>query len=125
MAVANQNARVQFQAVSADVTVLAAADPTATLVAAKTNYTIYVTHISVSTTTDHAATLTFQDSATTPVVLAVSKASPGIGPAVWDFGDDGTPCTADKAFNLAASGAGRAARIHVEGYYKQSANLTA
>ena len=83
MAVFNQNARTQFQAVVADVTVLAGADPSATIVAAPASTrTVYVTHISVSTTTDHAAVLTLRDTAGTPVVIAVSKASPGIGQEV-------------------------------------------
>ncbi len=125
MAVLNQNARTQFQAWAADVDVVTGSDPSATLAAAKTNYTIYVTHLSVVVTTDNAATLTFRDSASTPVVLAASKTSPGIGVALQiDFGEDGTALTADKAFNLYASGAGLGARIHAEGYYRQSAAIS-
>lgn len=121
MAVVNQNTRLHYAPLVADVTVVAANDPTATLLAAKTGFTIYVTHISVAVTTDNAATLTFQDSATTPIVIAKTKASPGIGPILFDFGEDGTPLTEAKALNLAASGAGLAARVHVEAYYKPTA----
>ena len=125
MAVINQNARTAHQSVAADVTILAGADPSATIITAKTNYTIYVTHVSLLTTTDNAATQTIQDTASTAVVIAKSKASPGIGVTLWvDFGEDGTPLTAGTGLALLASGAGLAGRLHVEGYYKQSANIT-
>jgi hypothetical protein len=125
MAVYGRETRTQFQAASADVTILAGADPSATLFAAKTGYTIYVTHISLLTTTDNAATQTLQDTANTPVVIAKSKASPGIGVTLLvDFGEDGTALTADKGLALLASGAGLAGRLHVEGYYKQSSTLS-
>ncbi len=118
--------RVEHQRWAADKTVLAADDPDTTAwVAAKTNYTIYVTHLSVSTTTDSAATMTFQDTASTPVVIAKTVASPGVGFREWNFGEDGTPLTADKALDIVGSAAGLGARVHAEGYYKQSATLTA
>lgn len=124
MAVRGQNARTQFQGWATDTTVLAGADPSATLVAAKTGYTHYVTLISIAVTTDNAATLTFQDSTpSTPIVFAKTKASPGIGPILFDFGEDGTPMAVSLAVVLLASGAGLAARIHVEGYTKQGAVL--
>ena len=126
MAVFNREVRTRHQAWAADVTILTGADPSATLVAAKTNYTIYVTHISLLTTTDNAATMTIQDTAQTPVVIAKSKASPGLGVTLLvDFGEDGTPLTADKGLALLASGAGLGGRLHLEGVYKQSGNLTA
>jgi hypothetical protein len=125
MAVQNQNARTHFQACAADVTILTGADPSATIIAAKTNYTIYVTSISLAVTTDNAATQTIQDTASTPVVIAKSKASPGLGPILWEFGEDGTPLTADKGLALLASGAGLGGRLHVEAYYRQSGTLTA
>lgn len=123
MPVYNREARTQYKAIAADVTVLAAADPSATIVALKTNYTIYITHISVAVTTDNAATLTFQDTHSTAVLIAKTKASPGIGPILFEFGEDGTPLTANYALALTASGAGLTARVHVEGYYKPSATM--
>ena len=123
MAVLNQNLRTQYQGFAVDQTVVAGTDPTsagASLVAAKTNCTVYVTHISVSTTTDNAATLTFQDTADTPVLIAKTKASPGLIQQVWEFGDDGTAITANKALSVVGSAAGLAARVHIEGYYKPS-----
>lgn len=115
---AAKSPRSCHQPFSVDVSVLAASDGTPELVAAQTNYTIYVTHISVSTTTDNAATLTFQDDASTPLVIAKTKASPGLGQQLWDFGEQGTALTVSKALDMAISAAGLAARVHVEGYRK-------
>lgn len=125
MAVANQNARIQFQGGATDTTIVAASDPSATLVTGRTGYTIYVTHISLAVTTDNAATMTLQDSATTPIIIAKSKASPGIGPILWDFGDDGTPLTEAKSLALLASGAGLAGRLHIEYYFRQTNAIVA
>jgi hypothetical protein len=113
--------RGTYKPFSVDVTVLAANDGTPTLAALKAGFTIFVTKIIVSVTTDNAATLTFQDSADTPVLIAKTKASPGLGaPMVWEFGEDGTALTEGKNFNMAISAAGLAARVHVEGYWKQT-----
>lgn len=124
-AVLNQNQRCQYQGFAADVTILAAADPSATLVTCpSTAHTIFVTSISLSVTTDHAATQVIEDSAGTPVVIAKSKASPGLGPIEWAFGEDGTPLTEGKNLVLAASGAGLGARLHIEGYIKQTSAIS-
>lgn len=121
MPVYNREARTQYIGWASDTTVLAASDPSATLAALRDGYTIYVTVISVAITLDAAQTLTFQDSANTPIVIAKVKSSPGIGPIYFEFGEDGTPLTESKAFALLASAAGLAARVHAEGYYKPTA----
>lgn len=121
----NESARTMraiHQAWAVDVNLLAASDGTTNeLVPAKTNHTIFVTHISVAITTDAAQTLTFQDDTGTPIVLAKTKSSPGIGPILFEFGEMGTPCGAGQAFDLNISAAGLAGRIHAEGYYKRTA----
>jgi hypothetical protein len=118
--------RGHFEPVSADVTVIATSDGTTNQVlVGKTSHTIFVTHISVAVTTDNAATLTFQDDADTPIVIAKTKASPGIGPIVWDFGEDGTPLTQGKDLDLNISAAGLAGRVHIEGYYRRTAVASA
>jgi hypothetical protein len=117
----------RYQRVSGSTTLLAADDLSVTprsLVAAKTGYTIFIQKIAVAVTTDNAATQVFQDSSGTPVKIAGTKASPGIGPILFDFGPDGTPLTEGKAFQLSNSGAGMAAQIHWEGYRKPTATLT-
>lgn len=93
-----------------------------TLVAAIAAHTIYIQKIEVNVITDNAATLTFQDTATTPVVIAGTKVSPGIGPIVFDFGDEGRALTAEKGFTLKNSAAGLAADISWQGYEKATPN---
>lgn len=109
------------QAWAADCNFVAANDGTPTLVALKTSHTIYVTLISISVTTDNAATLTFQDSASTAIIIAKTKASPGVGPILFDFGELGIPLTEAKNFNMAISAAGLAGHVHAEGYFKRTA----
>lgn len=110
------------KAVSANLTILAGVDPSASnIIACPANHTIFIQRIVIPITTDNAATLTFRDNAGTPVIIAVTKASPGIGPIVHDFGADGIPLTEAKGLDLAASGAGLAGRVHVSGYAKLTA----
>lgn len=94
-----------------------------TLVTAKTGQTIYVQKIEIAVTTDNAATQIIQDTAGTPIKVAGTKASPGIGPITWDFGPDGFACTQDKGLSLTNSGAGLAYSYTVLAYQKQTANL--
>ncbi len=112
--------RAIHQPFASDTTILAASDGTPVVALAKTGYTIYVIRIAIAITTDAAQTLIFKDSAGTPVVIAALKASPGIGPYLFDFGEMGTPLTESTRLDLAISAAGLAARVHVEGYYKRT-----
>ena len=91
------------------------------LVAAVSGETIYIQKILVNVITDNAATLLFQDDAGTPVVIAGTKASPGIGPITFDFGPDGRALTEAKDFELKNSAAGLAADITWTGYRKRTA----
>lgn len=121
----NESARTMraiHQAFAVDVNMVAASDGTTNeLVPAKTSHTIFVTKIALAITTDAAQTLTFQDDASTPIVIAKTKSSPGIGPINFEFGEMGTPLTEAKALDLNISAAGLAGRIHVEGYFKRTA----
>lgn len=109
-------------------TVLAAGDNLSvtarSLVALKAGYTTYVQRIVVNVITDNAATLQFKDDAGTPVVIAGTKASPGIGPITFEFGPEGRAITAGKTLTLANSAAGLAADIHWEGYRQPTGVLT-
>lgn len=106
-------------------TVLAAGDNLSVtfrqLVAARTGETIYIQKIAVHVITDNAATLSFQDDAGTPIVIAGTKASPGIGPIPFDFGPDGRALTEAKDFELKNSAAGLAADITWTGYRRPTA----
>lgn len=121
MGVLNQDHRTRFQDVSGS-TVLASGDNLSStarvLVTGATGYTVYVQQIAVNVLTDNAATLTFQDDASTPVVIAGTKASPGVGPILFDFGEEGRALTEAKDFELKNSAAGLVADITWKAYKK-------
>jgi len=112
--------RLRHQSITGDRNFLAATDYTTAnaLVAAKAKYTIYIQNIHVQVTTDNAATLTFQDTTGTPVIIAKTKPSPGVGPIVFDFGEEGRALPTGKGFNVLMSATGLAGDIHWEGYRK-------
>lgn len=83
--------------------------------------TIYIQKIFVAVLTDNAARALFQDDATTPVVIAATKASPGIGPIEYDFGPDGRALTESKDLELWNTAAGLVADITWVGYQRQTA----
>lgn len=127
MGVFNREHRTRYKDVSGRTTLAAGDNLSAagrTLVALKVGYTTYVEKIQVNVITDNAATLQFKDSAGTPRVIAGTKASPGIGPITFEFGDEGIPLTEAKDFNLWNSAAGLAAEIYWEGYQKPTGTLT-
>lgn len=94
-------------------------------ITAKTGHTIYIQKITLAVTTDNAATQTFQDSAGTPIIAAVSKASPGLGPIVWDFGAKGFALTEAKDFQHKMSAAGMAGSVTIDAYWRQTSALSA
>jgi hypothetical protein len=91
---------------------------------AKVGFTIYIIQLLVAVTTDHAATQQFQDSASTPIIAAGIKASPGIGPILFDFGPDGFALTPDKSFDHKMSAAGQAGSVTITAYYRKTPNVT-
>lgn len=99
---------------------------TTTLITAiDANHTIYVQRITVSITTSAAQTLTFQDTAGTPVVIAQLPSSPGAYTRYdFDFGPKGVPLT--KGTNLQASftGAGNGGHIEWRAYQTPLATQT-
>lgn len=94
-----------------------------TLVALKAGYTIFIQRIEVNVNTDAAQSLTFQDNAGTPVVIASVKASPGVGPIPIDFGPEGRALTEGKQFDLKNSAAGVGADITWVGYLKPTGTI--
>lgn len=113
----------RYTDVSVSYTVVAATDySTATQkIAGVAGETIYVQKILVVVTTDNAATQLFQDSAGTPIIVAGTKASPGIGPILFDFGPDGFALTEGKDLNHKMSAAGIAASVTITAYRKRTA----
>lgn len=127
MSVYNRDQKTRFKDVSGSTTLLATDDLSTTarvLVALKAGYTIFVQRVIVAVTTDDAATQLLQDSASTPLIIGKTKASPGLGPIIFEYGDEGAALTEAKNFELKNSGAGLAARISWEGYLKPTGTLT-
>lgn len=89
-------------------------------------HTIYVQRITLSVITDAAQSLTFQDDASSAVIIAKSAASPGLGvEIVCDFGPIGYALTEGKNLDIVISGAGLACKGVIEGYEKLTAVATA
>lgn len=119
-------ANLQYhQDCSTSYTFVAATDySTATAkIAAKAGHTIYVCKIAVMVTTDNAATQLFQDSAGTPIIACGIKASPGIGPIIFDFGENGFALTEAKSLDHKMSAAGLAGSVTITAYYKRTTGL--
>jgi hypothetical protein len=125
MSVYNLEHRRRYKDVSVSYTILAATDYTtaSSKITGKAGYTIYIQKITVGVTTDNAATQLFQDSAGTPIEVAKTKASPGLGPIDFDFGDEGFALTEGKDFQHKMSAAGLAASITVMAYMKPTGTL--
>lgn len=126
MGVYNLDHRTRYKDISGRTTLLATDDLSATartLVALRAGYTIFIQKISVAVITDNAATQSFQDNAGTPRVIGKTKVSPGIGPIVFDYGDEGVALTEGKQFDLKNSAAGLAAEIQWTGYMKPTGTM--
>lgn len=89
-------------------------------IAGKANFTIYIQKITLSVTTDNAATQTWQDDEGTPILAARSKASPGLGPITWDFGSEGFALTEGADLDHAMSAAGMAAAVTIQAYMRRT-----
>lgn len=108
-----------FKNVSSQVVMTAGVDPTGALIASPgSKYTIYLQKLTVLITTDAAPTLTFRDSAGTPVPVSSLPANPGVGTFILLDVTEGIPITEGKALNLEASAAGLAGIVNVEAYAK-------
>ena len=107
---------------SVSYTFLAATDysTAAAKIAALAAHTIYIIKIALMVTTDNAALQSFQDSASTPIVAAAVKASPGLGPVIFDFGEDGFALTEGKSLDHKMSAAGMAGSVTITAYYKRT-----
>ena len=113
---------------STTVIVLAADSATKEDVLAVRNasHRLFVQRIIVNVTTDAAQTLTFQDDASTPIVVGKSASSPGLGiEIVADYGPQGLGLTVGKNLDVVISGAGLAGHISIEAYEKLGAVVAA
>lgn len=113
--------RTQYTDKSLKLTVLAT-DATAQLANVinpkSSKHTVFIQKIYISVTTDAAQSLTFQDGAGTPIVVGVSKASPGLGiHVVADHGAEGKALTEGEELDITAT-AGIAGQVMIEAYEK-------
>lgn len=121
-----QRFQTMFASKNANVIAVAATTTQSGIITPKSaNHQIWVQKISVEVTTYSAKTLTFQDSAGTPVPIAfisipaAAVALPSESNSmVIDFGPVGIPLTLGKNLDLVISAAGAAFVAHVEAYEK-------
>lgn len=117
-------ARQHYQDVSADGVVTALQDLSSAprvVIATPTDPkdTVFIQKIEFAVTTDNAATQQFR-SLTTDVPIAGTKASPGIGPITFDFGDRGKALPEGEGLELVNSGAGLAYSYVVQAYRRRT-----
>lgn len=115
--------RGSFRDISGTIRMTAGADPSQTLVAARTKHTHFIQKILVQISTSAAQTLRFEDDAGTPIVVAEVPAGSGEGIIEFDFGDVGVPLTEGQVFRLVASAAGYVGTIIWEGYSKPTSTM--
>ena len=102
--------------------ILVAADTTQdAFLTKRANHRIWVQRIIGYITTDAAQSITFQDDAGTPLVVATVTTSPG-DETRWDFdfGDAGIPIGENMDLDIALSAAGLAGNITVYAYQAPS-----
>ena len=116
--------RIIYQDASTTADFAAAAGDT-TIITGKANYTLYIQRVIVTIKTSAAQTLTFQDSAVTPIYVAKIPASPGADTR-WDFdfGPEGKALSTAKNFVVAMT-AGNAGHWEILAYLKPDSVATA
>ena len=115
--------RRTFKDVSVHGAVAAAGTSVLPVITGRAKYTIYVQKVIISILTDAAQTLILRDTASTPKVIASLPASPGTGPEVFDFLDDGIPLTEGKDLDLVLSAAGLAFNYDIQAYLRPTATM--
>ena len=105
--------------VSTEFTFLAATGDTTLITATSASHTIFVQRIIVWISTDAAQSMSFEDTAGTPVQNVEIPASPGDSTR-WDFdyGEEGFPLTEGTNLNMNVSAAGLAGRVKVYAYQR-------
>jgi len=110
--------RRQFEPISETWAIAANADPSqAGVIAGKTGFAIVITRITFNVITSAAATLTVRDDNNPIRSAAVFPASPGVGTRQISYEPQGLEMNFEKSLDVAASGAGNAGTLVVEGYY--------
>jgi hypothetical protein len=115
--------RVLFKDVTVHGKVVAAGTSILPVITGRAKYTIFVQKVVIMILTDAAQSLTLRDTNSTPKVIIVQAASPGLGLKSWDFGDDGVPLTEGKDLDLVLSAAGLAFNYEIYAYLKPTATM--
>jgi hypothetical protein len=96
----------------------AATDGNLTALTGKANTTIFVQRIIVVIKTSAAQTITFQDTAGSPVYVSKIASAPGVDTTwQWDFGPRGKQLTSGKDLQQVMT-AGNAGHVEIEAYRK-------
>lgn len=118
--------REVFQDMTKAITLVATDTTQDAFLAKKANYTIWVQRIVVWISTSAAQSMTFQDDAGTPLVVAVVPSSPGANTR-WDFdfGPVGRPLGENQDLDITLSAAGLAGSVIIYAYRAPSSPITA
>ena len=110
--------------ISGELTVAAGTGDTTLVTVRNASTTIFIQRIIFYVTTDAAVSMSFEDTAGTPVQVANIPASPG-DDTRWefDFGDEGLPLTENTNFNMNVSAAGLAGRLKWYGYSRLTSSI--
>ncbi|HDZ44847.1 hypothetical protein LCGC14_0520960 [marine sediment metagenome] len=116
--------RKVFRDLSKSVVITASDTTLDAFLAKRASQTIWVQRIVVYITTSAAQIMSFQDDASTPIVIAVLDVSPAVR-SRWDFdfGDRGMALTENKDLDINLDGAGLAANVQVYAYQVHSSTI--
>ena len=107
-----------FQPIAESWAIAANADPSqAGVIAGKAGFAIVLTRITFNVITSAAVTLTVRDDNNPVRNATVFPASPGVGTRQISYEPQGLEMNAGQSIDVAASGAGNAGTLIVEGYY--------
>ena len=97
-------------------------DGTDVLITVKgSTWSIRIQKIWLTIKTDAAQTITFEDTAASPIFIEKSDASPGANTQyIWEFGPKGKLLTQNKDFAMTFSAAGLAGHVEWMGYEEQT-----
>lgn len=119
-AVYHEHQLLRFQDATNDVRVEEATTASTSVIPAKAGFTVYVRKITGHVSKAGGSTLTFQDTAGTPSVLAVvSSASVG-AVTVLDAFSKGVALAEDQGLDLVGDAAGSVGVFYIEAYYYPS-----
>ena len=114
--------RRRFRSASGRATFVATDSTDVVLTTVKdSTYTIFVEEISIVIKTDAAQTITFQDTAATPIFIEKTDSSPGANTQYrWVFAGEGKACTEGKSFGMVFSAAGLAGHVQWTGHQRKT-----